>query len=274
MPLRAAEPRYVADLFAPLHRELIALLRGLTPEQWELPTVAGAWRVRDVAAHLLDGMLRKVSAQRDGHALAAGPPPRTYDEIVTLINVLNAGGVAYGQRLSTTLLTDLLELAGGWVAAVVERLDPHAPARIGVAWAGEMESENWMDTGREYTEWWHHQMQIRDAVGAPPLFTARWLAPLLDFSMRALPRAYASLEAPEGTTVSIYVDGEPWTVRREEGRWALYEGAPESPSATIRLDADTAWRLFYNAQRGRAAVAVRGDATLAEPLFRARSVMV
>ncbi|HEV2719077.1 MAG TPA: maleylpyruvate isomerase N-terminal domain-containing protein, partial [Thermoanaerobaculia bacterium] len=186
MPLRPPAPRYVAELFAPLHRELIALLRGLTPEQWKLPTVAGAWRVRDVAAHLLDGMLRRLSMAR-----GRGASAMSYEQIVTMINELNASGVAYWQRHSTAVITDLLEIAGARAAAYFESLDPHAPATIGVAWAGEAESENWMDTGREYTEWWHHQMQIRDAVGAPPLLVARWLAPLLDFSVRALPRAYA-----------------------------------------------------------------------------------
>lgn len=262
------KPRYVADLFAPLHRELIALLRGLTPEQWELPTVAGAWRVRDVAAHLLDGMLRKLSRT------SADRPLNSYEEIVAFLNDLNATGVAYWRRTSPAVLTDLLERAGETVAMEVEQLDPHATARISVAWAGEDRSENWMDTGREYTEWWHHQTQIRDAVGAPPLFVARWLAPLLDFSVRALPHAYASTEADEGTAVSVAIDGEAWTVVREGERWALYEGAPETPSAKVRLDADTAWRIFYNAPRGRSAVVVEGDVLLAEPLLRTRSVMV
>jgi uncharacterized protein (TIGR03083 family) len=270
MPLKPLQPRYVADLFAPLHGELIALLRTLTPEQWELSTVAGTWRVRDIAAHLLDGMLSR-------RRLASGPsaaPALEYGEVVAMLNAKNATAIAYWQHHTTDVLTDLLEIAGRWAAAHFESLDPHARAPISVAWAGEAQSENWMDTGREYTEWWHHQMQIRDAVGAPPLLVARWLAPLFDFSVRALPRAYESLEAPEGTTVSIYIDGDAWSVAREGGRWALYEGSIEKPAATIRIDADTAWRLFYNALRRRAAVVVNGDASLAEPLFRARSVMV
>lgn len=268
MPLQPMQPRYVADLFAPLHRELIVLLRGLAPEQWELPTVAGAWRVRDVAAHLLDGMLRKLSR------FSSARPLRSYEEIVAFLNDLNATGVAYWQRVSPAVLTELLERAGAQAAMLVEQLDPHALALHGVAWAGEMQSENWMNTGRDYTEWWHHQMQIRDAAGAPLLLTARWLAPLLDFSMRALPTAYASTDAAEGTSVTIYVDGEAWSVRRERGRWTLYEGTADAPTTTVRIDADTAWRLFYNALRGRAAAAVSGDPLLAEPLFRARSVMV
>src|ERR1043166_9638236 len=242
MPLQPMQPRYVADLFAPLHRELIALLRGLTPEQWERPTVAGAWRVRDVAAHLLDGMLRKLSR------FSSSRPLTSYEEIVALLNELNATGVAYWQRVSPAVLTDLLERAGEQVAMLVEQFRTHAPAPHGVAWAGEMQSENWMNTGRDYTEWWHHQMQIRDAAGAPLLLAARWLAPLLDFSMRALPVAYAQTEAAEGASVAVYVDGEAWTVGREGRRWVLYEGAEQQPTTAVRLDADTAWRILYNAQ--------------------------
>src|ERR1043165_9022785 len=246
MPLTPMKPRYVADLFAPLHRELIALLRGLTPEEEELPTVAGAWRVRDVAAHLLDGMLRKLSR------FSSARPLNSYEEIVAFLNELNATGVAYWRRVSPPVLTDILERAGGEASMLVEEMDPHGPALHGVAWAGEMQSQNWMNTGRDYTEWWHHQMQIRDAAGAPLLLAARWLAPLLNFSMRALPVAYAQTDAAEGASVAVYVDGEAWTVRREGGRWVLYEGTTDASTTTVRLDADTAWRILSNAPRGRA----------------------
>jgi hypothetical protein len=43
-----------------------------------------------------------------------------------------------------------------------------------------------METGREYTERWHHQMQIREAVGAPGLLERRWYQPVLDLSVRAV----------------------------------------------------------------------------------------
>src|SRR5437870_1594274 len=96
--VRQHEPlgfRDVADRFAPLHRELVALLRGLTPEQWELPTAAGAWQVRDVAAHLLDGDLRRLSAHRDGHL--PGGAVSSYDEVLARINEQNASAVAWSR---------------------------------------------------------------------------------------------------------------------------------------------------------------------------------
>lgn len=278
--LEPLQPRYVADLFAPLHEELITFLRGLSEPDWQRPTVAGAWRVRDVAAHLLDGMLRKLAVYRDGHFLAPGRPVDSYTNLVDLINDLNATGVSFGQRLSPRLLTDLLDVTGAWMVTLVEGLEPHAPAIFSVAWAGEAQSENWMDTGREYTEWWHHQMQIRDVVEDARLLVFRWLDPLLDFSVRALPHAYGEVEAPEGTALSLIVPGDSgwaWTLAQEGGRWSLYRGEADRPATRVTVEPPAAWRLFYNAlppEAAREKVSIQGDETLAGPLLRTRSVMV
>ena len=183
------------ELFPPLHGELIALLRRLGPDDWQRPTLAGSWRIRDVVAHLLDGDLRKLSFGRDSHSLGTRPLT-TFDSIVALIDGLNAGGVDYAARLSPRVLTNLLEVTGAWVSAFVATLDPHAPSHIAVAWAGDDRSENWMDTGREYTERWHHQMQIREAVGAPGLVQRRLYLPVLDLSVRSFPRASRGRRCP------------------------------------------------------------------------------
>lgn len=196
--LEPLTPVYTADLFPPLHQELLALLRGLAPADWERPTVAGSWRLRDVAAHLLDVDLRKLSIQRDGHLVPPEEPIGGYGDLVRFLNRLNADWVAASRRLSPRVLVDLLATTGPAVSEVVAALPPHEPATFSVSWAGESRSENWFDVGREYTERWHHQMQIRDAVGAPLLLERRWLHPLLDLSVRALPRAYESVAADPG----------------------------------------------------------------------------
>jgi hypothetical protein len=272
--------RNVAHLFAPLHLELMQLLRALQPDAWNRRTVAGSWTVRDVAAHLLDGDLRKLSSHRDAHVgRTTAPPPRSYADVVHLINSLNATGVAFAERLSSRVVTDLLELTGRWVAEFVASLDPEAVALFPVAWAGETESRNWMDTGREYTERWHHQMQIRDAIGAPLLLEDEWYEPLLSFSVRALPRLYGELPAPVGSVVTLTIDESEmsWSLVREHDRWSLYEGAQRNPSATVHVSREHAWRLFYNAYDRDAAAAVlriEGERALALHLVNARSVMV
>jgi uncharacterized protein (TIGR03083 family) len=273
-------PVDTVELFPGLHAELITLLRGLDDADWSRPTLAGSWRVRDVAAHLLDGDLRKLSGGRDAHRPPVDGPLSSFADVVALIDRLNAEGVAYAARLSPRVLTDLLEATGRWVSAFVADLPPHGEAPHSVAWAGEERSENWMDTGREYTERWHHQMQIRDAVGAPGLLRHRWLHPLLDLSVRALPRAYEGAAAPEGTAVVLQVQAEgenAWSLVREAARWTVFRGAAPDAAARVTVDADTAWRILYNALPADAArerITVDGDPALAEPMLRARSVMV
>ena len=59
-------PPLVTHLLPVLNEKLITLLRSLTPEEWQLPTIARLWTVKDVAAHLLDGNIRSLSLLRDG----------------------------------------------------------------------------------------------------------------------------------------------------------------------------------------------------------------
>lgn len=273
-------PCHTAPLFLPLSQELQNILRNLSADDWLRPTLAGAWRVRDVAAHLLDGQWRRLSAQRDAHQ----PPPdriiKSDRDLAGFINAFNAGGVAYGARLSTRVLTDLLDLSGRQVAEVFGALDPHAPALYGVSWAGEQVSENWMDVGREYTEHWHHQMQIRDAVGRPRLLAPSWMLPLIEMSVRALPHAYAGVRAPNGTVVTLAVTGETagaWSLVRGPDRWGIERGRPSSPDAIVTVQADDVWRMFYNALSDdalRSRVVMEGEADLVAPLLRTRSVVV
>jgi uncharacterized protein (TIGR03083 family) len=278
--LQPLTPIYTTDLFTPLRHKLIDLLRGLASADWERPTVAGDWRVRDVAAHLLDVDLRKLSVSRDRFLAPPDEPIGGYGDLVRFLNRLNSDWVAASRRLSPRVLVDLLAVSGPAVSDLVAALPLHEPALFSVAWAGESQSENWFDIGRDYTERWHHQMQIRDAVGAPLLLSRRLLHPLLDLSIRALPRAYESVTAKDGTAVVFEVtheEGLVWSLIRKDGAWQVWRGAAPEPTVTVRADPDTAWRLLYNAlppATAREKVAIQGDPALAAPLLSTRSVMV
>jgi len=269
-----------AHLFAPLHAELMGLLRGLEPGDWERPTIAGAWRVRDVAAHLLDTSLRRLSAQRDGHRPASETPIESYRDLVAFLNRLNADWVQIARRFSPRVLADLLEVSGPAVAKLVSSLPPHDKAIISVAWAGEDTSENWFDVGREYTEWWHHQAQIRAAVGAPALASRRFLHPVIELSLYALRVALAGTDVADGGAVVIRVEGEAggaWSLVKSGPEWVLFRGGAASPVLTVRMDADAAWRLFFNAlpaEEARTRISFEGNEDLANRVLGARGVMV
>ena len=271
------EPCYTAHRFRPLLGELLRVLRDLDADDWPRQTLAPRWKVRDIAAHLLDNDLRKVAVYRDSHQLPLDKPLTSDRDLAELVNGLNASGVAYAARLSPRLLVDLLEITGNWVAELIERLPPHGRAIFAVSWAGEESSENWMDTGREYTERWHHQMQIREAVGRPLLLDPEWMSPLLDLSVRALPYAYRSLRPANGTTVTLEVSGHTtgaWTLTFIDGQWQIDVGRGSTPHAIVRMTTDDAWRLLYNALRDSSRIQIEGDRALASPLLAARSVIV
>src|SRR3954468_16031379 len=210
-------PVFLADLFPALHAELMTLLRGLQPEDWARPTSCARWSVQDIVAHLLDTALRRLSFGRDRRIAAPGGTIRSYAELVAYLNELNAEWVTAMRRLSPRLLTDLTDWVGPELHRYLDTLDPHGAATFGVAWAGQEESANWFDIGREYTERWLHQQQIREAVGATPLTSKKWLHPTLDIFIRALPFTYREVDSEVGRGMRIEIQGEAggsWTLAR------------------------------------------------------------
>lgn len=279
-PLVPAGRLDTAPLFPPLGRELLALLAGLSPTDWERPTVCPGWAVRDVAAHLLDTALRRISAGRDGHRPPGPPAPITsYGELVAFLNGLNRDWVASMRRISPALLVELLALAEPPLAAYLSSLDGEAPAAIGVAWAGEERSAVWFDVARELTERWHHQQQIRLAVGAAPLDDPSLSAPVLETFLRALPHRYREVPAAPGTSLAIRIAGrEPYlfSLVRDEAGWVLYRGETTAPEASIGLSEETAWRLLTKGlapEPARTRADVAGNEALAAPFFGTLAVM-
>jgi hypothetical protein len=181
------------------------------------------------------------------------------------VNDLNAGGVAFARRLSPALLIDLHDRYGPQLAGFMASLDSFAEAQWGVSWAGERHSPMWFDVARELTERWHHQQQIRDAVGRPPLYD-RYLAPVLDTFVRALPYTYRDVDAPEGTAIVLRIDDAAWSLVREESRWQLYADAADSPVTAVTMSGDRAWRVFTK-QKIDPQARIEGDVRYAEPLL-------
>jgi uncharacterized protein (TIGR03083 family) len=268
-------------LFRPVSSSLVGLLHGLPPAAWERATIAGSWVVRDVVAHIVDVTFRRLSFHRDG--MAPPPPPRAIvsdRDFAEFINWLNAQWVGATRRLSPRVLTDLLEKGSADLADWFEQLPMDGPALFGVSWAGEHTSEGWFDVGREFTELWHHQQQIRLAVGAPALDDPRYLHAVLEIAVRGLPHAYGGVQADAGRTVVIDAEGTAggtWTLLREADRWVIQAGAPEEATVRVRVSDDALCRLLFNALPERAArgtVHIDGHEALALPLLRARSVIV
>ena len=193
---------------------------------------------------------------------------------------LNAQWVNSSKRLSPRVLTDLYERASGEAADWFESLPLHAPALFPVSWAGEDASAGWFDIGREFTELWHHQQQIRMAVGAEALSDARYLGAVIDIAVRGLPHAFRHVPPAAGQSIVIHITGASggqWTLLPDDGRWTLWCGEPPSPTTRIRLNDETAWKLLFNAlsrSDAEQAIQIEGQAEPGRALIGARSVIV
>ena len=275
-------PLLTAHLFPALDAHLIDLLRSLTSDDWERQTIAPRWKIKDVAAHLLDTQLRRLSFGRDGYTVAPPSPITSDRDLVAFIDRLNAEGVTVYRRLSPPVLIAWMERSSGEAASYFASLDPFAPARIGVSWAGEAVSPNWFDVARELTERWHHQQQIRLALAEPgsessaaaagrlhAITTPELYHPVLDCFMRALPFHYRTIPAAPGTTIRFHVSGEcggDWHLYRGDD-WMLAGEAAGTAAATVTIPQDIVWRIFTKGiarDEARAQVRVTGDAALGE----------
>jgi len=271
------QPILVANLFPEILDALLDLLSGLSDQEWAAPTICPGWSVKDLAGHLLGddvGMLsRRRDSYRRGNAAFA-----SWDDLVAFINRQNAEWVEMADRISPRLLCDMLRLTGDQVSAYFQSLDPFALGGP-VDWAGPAPAPIWMDLAREYTERWHHQQQIRDAVGRPGLREPRHLAPALDTFVRALPHTYRNVDADEQTLVALTITGAAggtWFLLREQADWQLYLDIARAPDARVMLDQDLAWRLFTKGigeETARAQATLAGDNRLAAPMLKILAVI-
>ncbi|HEX4168188.1 MAG TPA: maleylpyruvate isomerase family mycothiol-dependent enzyme [Bryobacteraceae bacterium] len=274
--MKSPDKIVVIDRFLPLRTHLLTLLADLGEDDWARPTAAPRWSVKDVAAHLLSGDISILSGKRDGFR-----PPRqiqSYHQLVELVDRLNAEWVLAARRISPRLLRELLAFSGPEVEKCFASLDPLAMTGP-VGWAGPDPAPVWFDLAREFTERWHHQQQIRDAAGRPPLYDPYFLLPVLDTFVRAMPHAFRNTRAPAGTSVRFEISGEAggvWFLHRDADTWNLFLDSTAEPAANVILPQDTAWRLFtkgVDREKARALAVITGKAALAEPILATTAII-
>ena len=237
-------------LFPILDAKLIEVLKSLDTNDWNKPTVAKLWTVKDIASHLLDGNLRALSISRDRYSI---PPDRQigdYSDLVQFLNQLNADWVNATRRLSPAVLIDLLETTGQEHSAHIQTLDPEENAIFSVAWAGEQTSKNWFHIAREYTEKWHHQQQIRKATNRAGIMTKELFHPFISTLLLGLPHAYRYTKAALGSVVQISVTSEiggNWYLIQNEQNWEISNEATSTPVAALTINPEIAWQLFTKA---------------------------
>ncbi|MFD2919887.1 maleylpyruvate isomerase N-terminal domain-containing protein [Terrimonas rubra] len=256
----------------------IQLLKELSPEDWQRPTVARLWKVKDVVGHLLDGNIRALSMLRDGY-FGESPSDTTYKGLVNYLNGLNADWVKAMKRVSPSMLIILHEITGPLYCNYYAGLDPFAPSPFAVSWAGDTESPNWKHIAREYTEKFLHQQQIRDAVNKPGLMNSTYYTPFIHIFMLALPHQFKEVNAPVDTVVKLTIPediGGSWQIIKRADAWEVYTGNDITPATTVSIPAAISWPLFSKSIRPDAImekINIEGNRILGEHALHMVAVM-
>ncbi|MFC6083059.1 maleylpyruvate isomerase N-terminal domain-containing protein [Sphaerisporangium aureirubrum] len=234
----------VRPLFPRERHAMLGLLTTLTPDDWSKPTVCPGWDVHDVVAHVLNDYTRRLSGTRDGYGGAVFADDETLPRYLARVN---DQFVQAARQIGPKVMIDLLDHLGPQLDAMWAAQDLEAPAHLDVSWAAtNVPSPTWLDIAREYTEFWVHQQQIRDAVSTPGADDPTLISPVLDTFARALPHALRHEHPPEGTTVTLEATGPAggtWSATRHSTHWALSSPSAATPAAHISMNQDTLWRL-------------------------------
>jgi uncharacterized protein (TIGR03083 family) len=263
------------EQFAQDRDVLLRLVRELDPDEWELPTAAAPWVVRDVVAHLLGDDLGRLARTRDGHSLVH---PRAGEALPTFLHRINDEWVHATRRLSPRVLVDQLEATSSQVLAMWWDLDLDAVGGE-VTWAGPDPAPVWLDCARDFTEYWVHQQQIRDATGRSDPRGPGVVHTVLDTFLRAVPHTVAAQPRPDGATLAVEVGGAGggrWTWRCEGGRWRWAQHADPPTTIVAFPDPDPLWRLctrMIEPDEARRRVSLSGDEELAAAMLRIVSII-
>jgi uncharacterized protein (TIGR03083 family) len=270
-------PIDVRALFPAERRELLALLRALEAPDWQRATACPGWTVHDITAHVVHDYIRRLSGADDGD-LWSGPAPG--EQVPAFIDRLNQEFVDVARRWSPAVLVDLLEHLGPQVDRMWAGQDLDAVAGLDVWWADPgVPAPVWLDVAREYSEFWVHQQQIRDAVQRPGADDPALMGPVIDAFLRGLPHTLASHSAEPGAAVRVEVDGPAggtWLATRGASRWRLDATAQGHADAAVRMSPDTLWRLATRGltpEQARDRSTVSGDEGLARAALDLLSII-
>jgi uncharacterized protein (TIGR03083 family) len=276
--MKPVEPIYTVELFPPISRELLSVLKSLSPADWSRPTICSPWSVKDVAAHLFGGNLSRLWL-RDKSTTSVKSPIEDYADLLNLINHENENWIQAARRISPEILIELLDLTDRRLYEHFKGLAQDELAGITVAWASDFLAPNWFDIAREYTEKWLHQQHIRAAVGQPYLTARVWLTPVLDTFMRGLPRTFRSKDAASGTSISVQITGEAggeWTLVKVGPSWELFVGRDPQAVCHVQLDQNLAWQLFtkgISMNTAKQQAKINGSSDLGEQVLKMVSIM-
>ena len=235
-------------LFPKLNLLLIELLSDINENDWNTKTQFPNWKIKDIAAHLLDTSIRKLSSERDGYESIEHPIINSYEDLIKYItNLADRWSFAF-TNVSPKILLEMINKYQNELSEYLLTLDLSGFSHFPVSWAGEEKSYNWFDIAREYTERWHHQMQIREVLGKEEkLYTKELYFPVLDTFMQALPFHYKKMNLKNNYVLEVDVTGNSggkWFVEWNNNEPELKYFTDKTPNTVIQVDEKIVWKIL------------------------------
>ena len=247
------------------HDDLRAILADVPPDDWERPTPAAGWTVRDQISHLayFDGAARLSMADPDAFRTARDKATADIESFVD--RALDYGRGIPGSELLDRFTAERRGLAEAALAA---------PEGVRIPWYGPDMAVASSVTAR-IMETWAHGRDVADALGVELPLTDR-LRHVCDIGIRARPFSYRNRRLePPGTPLRVELvapDDRLW-------EWGPADAADRVTGTALdfalvvtqrRLAADTA--LVVDGDDARTwiafAQAFAGEATATDPARR------
>jgi len=238
------------------HDDLRAMLENISEADWDRPTPAAGWTVRDQLSHLayFDGAARLSMVDPDAFRAALA-------EAITDIEKFVHATLSYGQGISGAELLDRFTQERRTLVEAARAM----PDGARVPWYGPDMAVPSSITAR-IMETWAHGQDVADALGVARVPTAR-IRHVCDIGIRARPFAYRNngLEPP-GTPLRVELtapDGTVWEWGPSDAANRVTGSALEFALVVTqrRLAADTAlqvegddariWMTFVQAFAGQ-----------------------
>lgn len=254
-------------------------MKGMTEQEWEKRTHFPNWTVKDILAHLLDTSIRRLSSQRDKYQASKKINIDSYQGLVQYVTDIADRWTDTFADVSPKILTEMIEKYQNELVTFFSSLEPLAQAHYPVNWAGETASANWFDIAREYTERWHHQMQIREALGREPLYSKDLYYPVIDTFMQALPFHFRKTERENGNILGVEITGDSggtWFLEWKDKNIKLRYDIDKEPDTLVSIKQEIAWKIFtkWNTLSLDKEFSISGDKELGQHLLSMTCILM
>jgi uncharacterized protein (TIGR03083 family) len=252
-----------------------AIGSALDAEEWELPSECPGWTVRDVISHL-------VGTERS--LLGEQPPKLAVD---TPSHVRNPVGVFNESWIQARRVVAGLEVLAEFVEVTERRLAQMRTwpvsrfEEVGPSPVGEVPYRQFMEL--RVMDCWVHEQDIRLATERP----GHRQGPAAELAIDRIASAMGFVvgkqaQAPEGVFVRFDVVGDVprrLDIEVRQGRAVAVEDLEAEPTAVLRMDQESFWRLACGRVPGDAAlfaglVELEGDISLARQVLSSMAFMI